>query len=424
MTLRRGTEMGTTRLIAAIASFLVLGISAQAADLPDEQFETIPEGEFSQIEETAALGIRLQTMRAERDKSQDGQLLRGVHAKSHGCVKAQFTVNEDVDRSYRVGLFAQPGRSYEAWIRYSNASVLREDDLKANDDGVRQNGSRGMALKVMDVDGRMLSQDDGRNNQDFLMINTPEFAFANVRDYLRLNRILERAPKGDVAKPYFLPAALLGLGQPVEGEPAGKAAKRKALQSIIARDPLLKSLSPAEIMGTISSAKIVGKIVRQTVRNPMQVQYFGAAPFLFGDGRAMKFSASPCVATPQPPFTEITADNPPQNYLRAALARTMSGNKDVCYDFRIQTRDDGDEGLKIEDATTTWPNEEDKYVSVARIAIRVPQSPLAPDAVASCEKLAFTPWHSLAVHRPLGGINRLRRKVYSDSASHRGAEGY
>ncbi len=108
-------------------------------------------------------------------------------------MKADFTVAEDLAEDLRVGLFATPGRTYEAWIRYSNAAVLREDDLKAGDPAKpdeRKNGSRGMAIKVLDVDGEMLSEDDGRANQDFLMINTPEFAFANVRDYLRLNRIL------------------------------------------------------------------------------------------------------------------------------------------------------------------------------------------------------------------------------------------
>ena len=121
-------------------------------------------------------------------------LLRGVHPKSHGCVRAKFTVDDDLDESHRVGLFATPGKTFEAWIRYSNAAVLREDDLKAADPtkpDARSNGSRGMAVKVLDVGGEMLSEDQGRANQDFLMINTPEFAFANVRDYLRLNRVLK-----------------------------------------------------------------------------------------------------------------------------------------------------------------------------------------------------------------------------------------
>ena len=160
-------------------------------------FETVPAGEADEIEATAALAVKLQDKRAEHDESQEGRRLRGVHAKSHGCVEAKFVVRDDIEDKYRVGLFALSGKAYKAWIRFSNASVLREDDLKADDQGVRKNGSRGMAIKIMDVEGEMLSQDNGRSNQDFLMINTPEFAFANVQDYLRLNQILMRSEKGN-----------------------------------------------------------------------------------------------------------------------------------------------------------------------------------------------------------------------------------
>ena len=51
-------------------------------------------------------------------------------------------------------------------------------------------GSRGMAVKVLDVEGEMLLDDNGANNQDFLMINQPVFAFANTPDYLRLTQII------------------------------------------------------------------------------------------------------------------------------------------------------------------------------------------------------------------------------------------
>jgi len=390
----------------------------------DAPFETVPADETSEIDETAALTVNLQDKRADQDESQEGRRLRGVHAKSHGCVKAEFVVRDDIEEKYRVGLFAQPGKVHEAWIRFSNAAVLREDDLKADREGVRQNGSRGMAIKVVDVDGEMLSADKGRSNQDFLMINTPEFAFANVRDYLRLNRILERSPKGDDPTPYFLPALLAQLGQPAEGEPAEVAGKRQFLQGAIKEDPLLNNLSADDLRGTFASAGVALKISQQTVRNPMQVQYFGAAPFLFGAGQAMKFSAAPCTATEQAKFGEITADYPSKDYLREALSLTMKGTQDVCYDFKIQVRSVDADALNIEDATTTWPDELANYVDVARIIIKVPQSPHTPEALDHCEKLAFSPWHALAAHRPLGGINRLRRKVYSESATHRQAYGY
>jgi len=396
-------------------------------DHPGAPFETVPSGETGEIDETAALTTVLQDIRAETDESQEGRLLRGVHPKSHGCVKAEFVVRDDIEKKYRVGLFAHPGKAYQAWIRFSNASVLREHDLK---DG--KNGSRGMAIKIIDVKGKMLSKDDGRSNQDFLMINTPEFAFANVRDYVRLERILARDPLGADPTPYFLPAKVAQLSKPVAGETADDAVKRnqqkEQLQAFMKTIPAFNGLTDEDLKGTFASAKVAAKIAHsdQTVCNPMQVQYFGAAPFLFGAGQVMKFSVVPCTVTDQEPFdpSTITADNPSEDYLGEALNQTLNGKQDVRYDFKIQTRSIDADDLNIEDATTTWPDEENSYVNVARITIKVPQSPHTLEAREHCEKLAFSPWHSLADHQPLGGINRLRRQVYSNSAKHRDASGY
>ncbi len=63
------------------------------------------------------------------------------------------------------------------------------------------------------------------------------------------------------------------------------------------------------------------------------------------------------------------------------------------------------------------------YQPVARINIPAPQDPTANERE-QCEAMAFSPWHSLAAHRPLGGINRLRQQVYVELAKHRGAPGY
>ena len=138
----------------------------------------------------------------------------------------------------------------------------------------------------------------------------------------------------------------------------------------------------------------------------------------------MKFSVVPSVATEQEKFDPITADNPTENYLKEALIQTMKGDQYVRFDFMIQVRSVDDDKLKIEDATTIWDDEINSYVNVARITVKTPQSPDNPEEREHCEKLAFSPWHSLADHQPLGSINRLRREVYSESAIHRGASGY
>ena len=193
-TLASTRPLSQTFAALALTGVFTLGSAALGAAEADNAFETIPAGEADQIEATAAIMMQLQDKRQKNDLTQNGQLLRGVHPKSHGCVRAEFTVNSDISPQYRVGLFANPGQKYDAWIRYSNAAALREDDLKAPPIKVgmppseRENGSRGMALKILDVEGSFLSKDNGQQTQDFLMINTPEFAFSDVRNYLRLNQ--------------------------------------------------------------------------------------------------------------------------------------------------------------------------------------------------------------------------------------------
>ena len=51
------------------------------------------------------------------------------------------------------------------------------------------------------------------------------------------------------------------------------------------------------------------------------------------------------------------------------------------------------------------------YEKVATIHI-LRQAFDGPNRMEFCQNLAFNPWHSLPEHRPLGGINRLRKAVY------------
>ena len=169
------------------------------SDTPSCPFETIPPEEAEQIAETAGLTVKLLDNRYTR---QNKKILRGVHPKSHGCVKASFEINADLDEDLQVGLFAQPGKTYDAIIRFSNAAALVKPDIDDNGD----HGSRGMAVKVLGVEGDMLLDDNGANNQDFLMINQPVFAFANTPDYLRLTQIIHK--HDDNPEAFFAPLKL------------------------------------------------------------------------------------------------------------------------------------------------------------------------------------------------------------------------
>ena len=102
-----------------------------------------PDREAKQIAETTDLTVKLLDKRYPPPK----QILRGVHPKSHGCVKATFTINPDIPSELQVGLFAEPGKQFDAFIRFSNAAALVGPDI----DKEGKHGSRGMAVKVLDV---------------------------------------------------------------------------------------------------------------------------------------------------------------------------------------------------------------------------------------------------------------------------------
>jgi len=384
-------------------------------------FERVPPGESVQISMIAQQTTELQDKRIDLPE-QMGELLRGVHPKSHGCVSAEFIVNTDIDAEYQIGLFSIPGKKYNAQIRFSNASVKLAHDREGN-----KNGSRGMAIKIFDVAGEFIETDQGRQNQDFLMINTAEFAFANVRGYGFLTDALHASPQGTDAGALFgLVLILAGAKQTPPPFPEPLPEDLDRLKTILASQnrqlPANFDLQDLkELTATLNI--VITKIQTRTVRNPLQVQYFGAAPFLFGADRVMKFSAAPETIVDQPDFDAF----PSENYLAEALAQTMQGNSEIVFNFKIQVRDEqddfGHENELIENASTTWDSPEQKeidaYLDVAKIRIMAPQQTTTDTAKSECEKLAFTPWHSLTAHQPVGGINRLRRSVYYNSASHR-----
>jgi hypothetical protein len=169
-------------------------------------------------------------------------------------------------------------------------------------------------------------------------------------------------------------------------------------------------------MTMTQSGEVLKKIQARPVANPLEVAYFSASPFLFGAGRVMHYSVVP--AGGEKP--QVVPTDPPPDYLREALQKTMSGNQNVVFDFRVQVRRAGETDLFIENATREWDETKFPPVTIGRITILAPQTWLdSPERRRECEERVYTPWHSLADHQPLGGINRLRKPVYVASAEHR-----
>ena len=102
------------------------------------------------------------------------EALRAVHAKSHGLLKARFTVLDGLAPEYAQGLFARPA-SYDAVIRLSSApGDLLPDSVSTH---------HGLAIKVRGVDGARLAGADD-DTQDFLLANGKAFNVASAKSFL------------------------------------------------------------------------------------------------------------------------------------------------------------------------------------------------------------------------------------------------
>ena len=289
-----------------------------------------------------------------------GHVKRDAHTKSHGCVKAEFSVLENLTQDLAKGVFI-PGKTYPAWIRYSNgkANPFRAD--------IKGDG-RGMAIKLLGVDGEtLLERDKMSGTQDFVMMSTPVFFINDPEDYLSLMKLFTSDSK-----------------------------IKQKLQ------PLLTAFSIG-----IKSTKLAAQMTGKKIDHPLKTRYWSSVPYQLGTGTervAIKFSARPCTA-----HTEVIPEEPDDNFLRDAMQKTLS-EESACMDFLVQPRTRS--AMSVEDSQTEWLEEEAPFYKVATITI--PQQTFdTPEQNAFCENLSFTPWHALPEHRPLGSVNRLRKVIYA-----------
>ena len=210
---------------------------------------------------------------------------------------------------------------------------------------------RGAAIKVMGVEGSR------SGTQDFVMFNAPRFLVRNALDYVAFQAAIATPLK------FFFPSF----------NPFGFR--------------LHELFAGMEITG--------GKPA-----NPVALRYWSATPYLMGE-TACKFSILPVGPT------SSNVDRVEPGFMRENLVKTLSDGE-AAFDFCVQLRA---ASMPVEDPTITWSEAASPFIPVARVTI--PRQVFdTPERIAFGENLSFTPWHGLDAHRPLGGINRVRRTVY------------
>ncbi len=320
--------------------------------------QTLNSGKFDRSADTEKL--------AELNKQLRQPGLRGQHPKSHGVVWAEFTVEPNLPSDLSVGVFKEPGKTFPAWIRFSNARG--DDDSK--------NGVHGMAIKLMGVSGeKVLDAEKDATTQDFLLIDYPTFFLRNTADYAAFFSELAKSPDKPPLK-FFFP-----------------------------------SVNPAH-WHTHEFITLL-KMQRQRIVSPLETSYWSASAYQLGTD-AIKWSVQPSAANQSDRSVGTTKD-----YLHERLVEQLQ-TKEAVFDFLVQKQTDL-QTMPVDDPTIRWDEKKSPFQKVA--TIRIPRQKFdGPEQVEFGENLSFNPWHSLPEHQPLGDINQVRKAVYQSVSEKRHQE--
>jgi len=330
----------------------IAAIRALASGQWDAHEEISPPGEMAALEQIAALTLA----KLDRDYPAGVRpVRRDQHPKSHGCVRAEFVVGADVPASLRHGIFREAG-TYQAWIRFSSSAGVPKPQPDSKRD------AHGMAIKVMGVTGaKIVAAERDATTQDFIVANSKVFFCRNAADYVEL---------------------------------ASKMAEGKFLGFFFGRSPTKWRLREFVNMLVATQRK---------VRNPLRIQYWSQTPSALGPN-VVKYSVKPRSGAADSEHASKGA-----NALEDAMKRQLA-SAEWSFDFMVQVQTDP-ATMPVEDPTVVWKERLSPFQKVA--TVRIPSQDFTSEARKTfAENLTFTPWHSLPEHRPMGGINRVRRVVY------------
>jgi hypothetical protein len=282
-----------------------------------------------------------------------GGVERGGNTKTHGIVRGEFTIHDDVPAEFRHGIYAQP-RTFPAWVRFSGPGPYITPDI----DDV---GFMSISIKLMGVPGPKLMEEE-KHTIDMFGVSTPTFVTPDTK----ANAQLQKESLKNAQMFYFV------------------------------------NFHRPHVLDMIMQG-----LFTKTQSSPFEAPYFSCVPYLLGEGRAMQYSVWPKsnkrTPIPRLPF------RPPDDYLRNAMVASLAEG-DVELDFRIQLQTDP-HLMPIENNAVLWPERLSPRVSVA--TLRLPKQKFdSPAQLEFAKKLSYNPWHTIAEHRPLGNQSRARRRMY------------
>lgn len=304
-----------------------------------------------------------------------GHAERSVHAKSHALLRGVLTVDAGLPATLAQGIFKTPG-SYEVIMRFStNPGDILNDKVST---------PRGLAVKVLGVEGDRLPGSEEDTSQDFVMQNAKAFTVPTPKAFLKNLKMLAGTTDKAPGMKQALSAVLRGL--------------EKGIEAMGGESGTVKSLGGHPLTNLLGET------------------YTTVVPLRYGDYVA-KIAVVPVspglVALKDAP---VDLDDKPDG-LREAM-QTFFATQSAEWEIQVQLCTNL-ETMPIEDASREWPEDESPFVRVA--TIRVDPQPAWTDARHALvdDSMAFGPWKGVVEHQPLGGVMRARKSTYTHSMDFR-----
>jgi catalase len=312
--------------------------------------ETIPADEDERFRGYADEIAAIQKARA----AATGRAERVAHRKQHLGAVGELSVT--AAEAARVGVFAEAGKRWPVYVRFSNGSGIHEND-KAPD-------ARGFAVKLVGVPGKKLILGlENEVTQDFLLINTPALPVRDPEEFMKLLRAAKDGPS-------------------------------KVLPRLIASMGFGRALG---ILWKVATEKKVESFATHSFHTGAPIA-FGSAAAKLGLFALENAATGPSVSG--------------RDYLRQDLvARLQTGP--LRWSLRAQLFVD-QAATPIEDTTVEWSG---PWVELGTLTLpkQDPESARGKEISELVNRLSFDPWHAIEAHRPLGAVMRARRAAYAPS---------
>jgi hypothetical protein len=304
--------------------------------------------------------------------------IRDAHSKSHGILKGELQIYDNLPEHLAQGLFSKP-KKYPVIVRFSTAQgSIVPDTMSA---------FRGMAIKIIGVEGEKFLEDLSQAvTQDFLLVNYPIIPTGTINEYLKAQEKAESQADSALFVQKIAQKAAVGV------------------QNVLAKVGLADDTNEFGAPGP----------------NILGDTYFSMAALRYGDYVA-KINVKPLSRNVKELSGKkiddeiIEADE--NAFLTSVIADFFRLNT-AEYEMSAQLCTDLDK-MPVEDASVQWPEDISPYQPVAKLVF-LPQETFSPQRrVYADDVLSFNPFHCLPEHRPLGNIMRVRKLAYETSSKFR-----